>query len=613
MKDLKLLFSISKTFINDIWYILFFVFLFSLTISFFTILQPLLFASMVNSLMPNFDFTKLFQVPQIENLNKFKIFDLNNIGENFFLFFSNNVFEDEPTTLEFLYFIIPVFLVIVFFIAILNFFSKSLVHYANAKLIFSMRKRLFSKLIDLDFKYYKIFSSGEVISRIIQDTRQVSLQILPIYHTFFTNSFLIIFYFILLINTNLKITIVSIVIIFSQFLAIYLLRNFIKKLYLNFVNSSAGVLSNLAEVFSAIKIIKIFQNKKYHQQKTEKLMDKEKKYEFLSSSLSDGVEQITVILTAVTTVAIIFLLFREINNGTMSVEGALMYLVIGRMMITPTLRFINLYTSILIVSSTYKKIEYYQNLPNQIIDGQSEKISFKKFIKIKNVKFSYNDIDYFDFDDLIINKGDKIGLIGINGSGKTTLIDLILRLIYPNSGEITLDDKKINEFKIKSFHSLFGVVPQDPYLFNDTIKNNIVFGRQNITEDQINNSLILSNSTSLVGKKLSGLDYIIGEKGANLSGGEKQKIAISRALLTDPQIIIFDEAMSSVDSKNTKFINENFNEIFKDKTMIVIGHSLTSLSMCNKFVKINQGKIDLIEASNDESVKEEIIRKMLSK
>jgi ABC-type multidrug transport system fused ATPase/permease subunit len=297
----------------------------------------------------------------------------------------------------------------------------------------------------------------------------------------------------------------------------------------------------------------------------------------------------------------------------MSVEGALMYLVIGRMMITPTLRFINLYTSILIVSSTYKKIEYYQNLPNQIIDGQSEKISFKKFIKIKNVKFSYNDIDYFDFDDLIINKGDKIGLIGINGSGKTTLIDLILRLIYPNSGEITLDDKKINEFKIKSFHSLFGVVPQDPYLFNDTIKNNIVFGRQNITEDQINNSLILSNSTSLVGKKLSGLDYIIGEKGANLSGGEKQKIAISRALLTDPQIIIFDEAMSSVDSKNTKFINENFNEIFKDKTMIVIGHSLTSLSMCNKFVKINQGKIDLIEASNDESVKEEIIRKMLSK
>ena len=84
-------------------------------------------------------------------------------------------------------------------------------------------------------------------------------------------------------------------------------------------------------------------------------------------------------------------------------------------------------------------------------------------------------------------------------------------------------------------------------------------------------------------------------------------------MLTDPQIIIFDEAMSSVDSKNTKFINENFNEIFKDKTMIVIGHSLTSLSMCNKFVKINQGKIDLIEASNDESVKEEIIRKMLSK
>ena len=612
MRDLKLLFSISKNFVSDIWYILIFVFLFSLSISFFTVLQPLLFASMVNALMPNFDFTNLFNVPQIENLNKFKILDLNNIGENFFLFLSNNIFEDEPTTLEFLYFVIPLFLVIVFFIAILNFFSKSFVHYANAKLIFSMRKKLLGKLIDLDFKYYKIFSSGEVISRIIQDTRQVSLQILPIYHTLFTNSLLLIFYFILLINTNFKITIISIIILSSQFLVIYLLRNFIKKLYLNFVDSSANVLSNLAEVFSAIKIIKIFQNKKYHQQKTEKLMNKEKKYEFLSSSLSDGVEQITVVLTAITTVTIIFLLFTEINNGTMSVEGSLMYLVIGRMMITPTLRFINLYSSLLIVSSTYKKVEYYQNLPNQIFDGQSESINFEKCIKIKNVKFSYNDKDYFYFDNFTINKGDKIGLIGINGSGKTTLIDLILRLINPNSGEITLDDRNIKEFKIKSFHSLFGVVPQDVYLFNDTIRNNIVFGRPNINDDQINNSLILSNSINLIKKKSLGLDYIIGEKGANLSGGEKQKIAISRALLTDPQIIVFDEAMSSVDSQNTQFINENFHEIFKNKTMIVIGHSVSSLSMCNKFVKIKQGKIDSINSSNDKNTKKNIISEMLS-
>ena len=114
MKDLKLLFSISKSFIGDIWYILFFLFLFSLSISFFTILQPLLFASMVNALTPSFDFTNLFNVPQIESIDEFKILDLNNIGEKLFLFFSNNVFVDQPTTIEFLYFIIPLFLVVVF-------------------------------------------------------------------------------------------------------------------------------------------------------------------------------------------------------------------------------------------------------------------------------------------------------------------------------------------------------------------------------------------------------------------------------------------------------------------------------------------------------------------
>ena len=190
MKDLKLLFSISKSFIGDIWYILFFVFLFSLSISFYNS-STITFASW-STLTPSFDFNTLFNVPQIESIDEFKILDLKNFLEKLFLFFSNNVFEDQPTTIEFLYFIIPLFLVVVFFIAILNFFSKSFVYYANAKLVFSMRKKLIS-IIDLDFRYYKIFSSGRLfleLFKILDKFHYKFYQFILLFHKFYFINFL---------------------------------------------------------------------------------------------------------------------------------------------------------------------------------------------------------------------------------------------------------------------------------------------------------------------------------------------------------------------------------------------------------------------------------------
>ena len=207
-------------------------------------------------------------------------------------------------------------------------------------------------------------------------------------------------------------------------------------------------------------------------------------------------------------------------------SAVLMYLVIGRLMLTPTLRFINIYTNVLMVASTYKKIDYYQNLSNQIVEGNSNIISFKKNIKINKLNFSYDNKDFFTFDDLIINKYDKIGLIGKNGSGKTTLIDLILRLLNPLSGNILIDDKEIKEFTIKTYNSLFGVVTQDPYLFNDSIKNNIIFGRKNICDEQIDKVIKISKATDFIDLKKNGLNYIIGEKGSNLSGGKAKKLQL---------------------------------------------------------------------------------------
>ena len=225
----------------------------------------------------------------------------------------------------------------------------------------------------------------------------------------------------------------------------------------------------------------------------------------------------------------------------------------------------------------------------------------KADILFQNVGFSYDgQKPLFEDFNLSIPFGSSIGIVGDTGSGKTTIAKLLLRLYDIDKGKITIDDTSINSIDISFLRRRIGIVNQSPFLFNATIKDNIGYGLNNLTMDQIEHAANQSQATEFIEKLPKGFDTMVGERGQMLSGGQQQRIAISRTVIRNPDIIIFDEATSSVDNKTEQLIQKALFNIQKGRTSIIIAHRLSTIRNCSTIFLIKNGKV--IEKGNHESL-----------
>ena len=221
-------------------------------------------------------------------------------------------------------------------------------------------------------------------------------------------------------------------------------------------------------------------------------------------------------------------------------------------------------------------------------------ISKGSFINLKNINFTYSLTNKLILDkiNIKIKQGESIGFIGPSGSGKTTLVDVILGLLHPDSGEITLDGINIHK-NLRSWQNQFGYVPQNIYLTDDTLRKNIALGlkEHEINEDSINKSIISSQLQEMVNNLPDGLNTMVGERGVRLSGGQKQRIGIARALYYDPEILVLDEATSSLDSETESGIVNSLKQIQGKKTIFIIAHRDSTVEHCDRLIRISKGKI----------------------
>lgn len=250
------------------------------------------------------------------------------------------------------------------------------------------------------------------------------------------------------------------------------------------------------------------------------------------------------------------------------------------------------------IMNSYNQINFYDRTLNIVFDELSskfeetseEKIVFNNKIELQNISFSYNESKKILSDiNIIINKGDKIAFIGESGSGKTTLVDIIIGLFKPSSGNILVDNMNLTENNLSSWRSHIGYIPQSVYLFEGTVAQNVVFGRE-YDEKQIISVLKKANIYDFLCTK-NGLETYVGDAGVMLSGGQQQRIAIARALYSNPDILVLDEATSALDNETERNIMREIYNISNDKTLIIIAHRLTSIKNCNKIFEISNGKI----------------------
>jgi ABC-type multidrug transport system fused ATPase/permease subunit len=225
-----------------------------------------------------------------------------------------------------------------------------------------------------------------------------------------------------------------------------------------------------------------------------------------------------------------------------------------------------------------------------------EQIEFKKNIKLEDMSFSYegNRNRVLEDIDMDIKKGMSVGIVGTTGSGKTTLVDIILGLLTPTEGSLYVDGNKITEDNVRNWQANLGYVPQDIFLCDDTITKNIAFGYndEDIDMRQVKKVAKMANISKFIEDELpDGYDTVIGERGVRLSGGQRQRIGIARALYHDPEVLIFDEATSSLDNVTEKSVLKAIEDVSKLKTMIVIAHRLTTVKNCDRIYLIDKGRI----------------------
>lgn len=458
-----------------------------------------------------------------------------------------------------------------------------------------MRNKLYEKILILPVSFFSKEKKGDIMSRCISDVQEVEVMILRSLQQIFREPLTVLFYLTALFFINYKLTFFVLLILPIGAAIIGLISRKLRKKSVEAKDRMGQLMSMTEESISGLRVIKAFnaiwnaenifqkRNEKYT-----KLMIKIYRKVDLSSPMSEFLGTILVM------VIMIFGGNMVINgNGELPAELFITYIALFSQIINPG-------KTISVASYNFRKgmssldrIDYVLNADEKIIekDNAVEISDFIDKIEVKNLYFKYEE-DYVLKDiNLNIEKGKIYAICGHSGSGKTTFTDLLSRFYDINEGEILIDGISTKDFKINDLRSLFGIVTQDTVLFNDTLFNNIAFGKPETPMEDVKKASIAANAMEFANQLPNGFDTVIGDRGVTLSGGQRQRISIARALLKNPPILILDEATSALDTESEKLVQSALANIMKEKTSLVIAHRLSTIKDADEILVFNEGEI----------------------
>ena len=492
--------------------------------------------------------------------------------------------------------------------------TLSIVQY---RLIRDLRNKLYSHFHYLSLSYFNKNKSGELTAVLVNDIDNMRNSLSIMFQKLFVEPINIIILMSLLFIVSTKLALIALLIIPVSGIIIFGISHSIRRRSARSQAQLAGMTSMIAETIGSMRIVKAFATKGFEinrfakeTQKYYKLMIRRDRLRFVSSPVSE---------TFGATIAALLLWV-----------GARDVLVIESISSEDFLRFI------LLLFSLFQPLKNLTNVVNElqnglasadrvfaIMDIKSDIQDVDNAFKVKdlNSSLSFNDVSftYGNKDEKVlnninfkINKGEIFALVGPSGAGKSTLVDLIPRFYDTLSGSIKIDGKDIKELELKSLRSLMGIVTQETFLFDDTVKANISYGVENISYDDIKDAAKAANAHEFIQKLPDGYNTIIGERGVSLSGGQKQRIAIARAIVKNPPILILDEATSSLDSESEKHVQSAIENLMSERTVFVIAHRLSTVHNANKILVLENGQI-VQEGKHDDLINVDGLYKQLHK
>ena len=452
-----------------------------------------------------------------------------------------------------------------------------------------LRNKAFENLQYVPLKYYSEKNSGKIISRITNDAEtlgdfltfqipQVVSGIAGIIASLFIMTYL-----------DYRLTIYAVLIIPMLLATVFLMNKKIKFNYISVRRRIAELTGNVSESVNGVKAIKSSGAEDLFNESFENVNNNNYNANVKAVRLTSLFSSIVQVIEGFGIMIVLYEGGTQVFSGILSIGILVSFIVYVQGFFNPIVQLSQFYNSYQSSSIAVERIY-------KIIDEEKDKndykynyITFNNNLSFNHVKFSYGKTDTINDISFTIKKGQKVAFIGKTGAGKTTIANLMLKFYTTSSGNITMDNMNINEINTENYRKLFGVILQDPFLFEGTILDNIKFANGNITDDYINKKIIDTGLNKIL-SRLS-LNSEVGEGGSNLSEGQRQAISILRAVINNPEIIVMDEATSQLDSINEINIQNAIYKIMEDKTVIIIAHHLNTIMNSNYLFYVKNGGI----------------------
>ena len=486
------------------------------------------------------------------------------------------------------------------------FFTRQTIIVMSRKIEFDLKNEIFSKYQQLSISFYKKNKTGDLMNRISEDVTKVRMYLGPAIMYSINVSVLFIMVISFMIYKNLTLTLYVLFPLPILSIIIYKVSSIINKKSEITQQKQSRITSFVQEAFSGIRVIKAY-NKNKHYLNNYKIETGDYKKASLSLALVNSLFLPSIIfLIGLSTVITIYLGGVKTIHNELDYGDIVQFIFYINMLTWPFASIGWVSSLIQRAAASQKRINEFIKIDEKIKNEGQNNIKELREIEFKNVHFKYpNKSDaVLKNISLKIKSGESLGIFGKTGSGKSTLAQLLCRLYELDNGKILINNILINEINLHEYRKKIGYVPQDVFLFSDTIKNNIAFGleEKEFDFDYVKESAKSAGLISEIEKFNDSFETKIGERGVTLSGGQKQRISIARALVRKPQLLIFDDCLSAVDAETSKRIKENLHKKENAKIAIHISHKISNLSDCDRIIVLEDGSI-LEEGSHNELLK----------
>ncbi len=518
--------------------------------------------------------------------------ELTNYATNYFYYqVSSRVAEDELSALVFICGIV----VILFFLKnIFGYFATFFITYLRNGVMRDVRDAIYDKLLELPVAYFSEKRKGDTISRITADVNEVERSFLSILEMVVREPLTILFTIGAMLMISVKLTIFVFVFLPISGMIISRIGKSLKKKSHQAQEENGTFLSIVEETLSSLKIIKGFNGEDQFRAKfrasttrLNSILNKLINRQNLASPASEflGVFVIVIILWFGGQMVLV--------EGTLQAAQFIAFLGLSYQILTPAKQISKASYSVKRGNAAAERILSILNTETTIKDkpNAAEAGEFKDVLTIENINFSYEEEQVLRDFSATVKKGQTVALVGQSGSGKSTIANLVTRFYDVNSGSIKLDGTDLRDLTKKSVRAQMGLVTQDSILFNDTVRNNILLGKPDATDQEVIDALKIANAWEFVSELPKQLDTNIGDSGNKLSGGQKQRLSIARAVLKNPPIMILDEATSALDTESERLVQKALENMMLNRTSIVIAHRLSTIQNADLIIVMQRGKI----------------------